>query len=157
MHPRAREFTQQVAEQFDEDIAVTEFEAGTETAADAADAIGCDVAQIASSLVFLVDDEPVVVVASGTTHVSEDRLARQHDGESVTLADPETVEAATGYPVGGVPPLCHDRELATLVDRSLLAHDTVWAAAGTAQAVFPIDPDRLAALADATVADIDRM
>ncbi|MEF8813737.1 MAG: YbaK/EbsC family protein [Halovenus sp.] len=93
MHPRAQECAGQVAEQFDEDIAVTEFEAGTETAADAADAIGCDVAQIASSLVFLVDDDPIVVVASGTTHVSEDRLATQQDGESVTLADPETVEA----------------------------------------------------------------
>lgn len=114
-------------------------------------------AQTASSLLFLVDDEPVVVVASGTTHVSEDRLATRLNGESVTLADPETVEAATGYPVGGVPPLCHDRELVTLVDRSLLAHDTVWAAAGTSQAVFPIDPDRLVALADATVADVDGM
>lgn len=154
MHERTQEFAATVAEEHDITVDVTEFESGTATAADAAEAIGCDVAQIASSLVFLVDDEPVLVVASGASHVSENRLADSLGGESVTLANPDTVEMVTGYQVGGVPPLAHEETLPTVIDETLLDHETVWAAAGTSQTVFPVDPDRLVALTGGTVESV---
>lgn len=154
MHPRAQEFAAEASEEHGLDVDVHEFEEGTKTAADAAEVVGCDVAQIASGLVFVADGEPVMVVTSGANRVSEDRLADVLDADSVEMADPETVREATGYGIGGVPPFCHDRDVRTVVDETLLAHDEVWAAAGTPQTVFPIDPDVLVELAAATPAAV---
>jgi prolyl-tRNA editing enzyme YbaK/EbsC (Cys-tRNA(Pro) deacylase) len=154
MHPRATAFAEQAATEFDLEVDVHEFPEGTKTAADAADVVGCDVAQIASGLVFVADGDPVMVVTSGANTVDEARLAALTDAESVLMADPETVREATGYSIGGVPPFCHDGSLPVYVDETLLAHDTVWAAAGTPETVFPIDPDRLVACADGTAATV---
>ncbi|MEF8785902.1 MAG: YbaK/EbsC family protein [Haloarculaceae archaeon] len=154
MHPRAEAFAEQAAEEFDIDVDVHEFPEGTKTAEDAASVVGCDVAQIASGLVFVADGDPVMVVTSGANRVSEARLAEQLDAESVEMADPETVRDATGYGIGGVPPFCHDTAIEVLIDETLLAHDEVWAAAGTPEAVFPLDPEQLAACADATPVDV---
>lgn len=132
------------------DVEVHEFEAGTKTAADAAAAIGCEVAQIASSLVFIADGEPVVVVTSGANRVSEERLAAAVGAGDVRMAAPDEVREATGWSIGGVPPFGHDRELRVLLDESLLEHETVWAAAGHPAGVFPIEPNRLREIADAT-------
>lgn len=154
MHPRAEEFAAAAAERHGVDVEVHEFPEGTKTAADAAAAVGCDVAQIASSLVFIADDEPVVVVTSGANRVSEARLADTLEAGSVRMADPEEAREATGWSIGGVPPFVHDRDLRVLVDETLLAHDEVWAAAGTPQGVFPIAPDRLVELAGAEPAAV---
>jgi len=154
MHPRAEEFADRAAEQFGIDIDVHEFDEGTKTAADAAEVVGCDVAQIASSLVFVAGGEPVVVVTSGANRVDEARLAAELGVETVEMADPEAVREATGYGIGGVPPFCHDRTLRVLVDETLLDHTEVWAAAGTPQTVFPIAPDRLVDLAEGTPAAV---
>lgn len=156
MHPTAGRFAEAAADRYGLDVEVHEFEDGTKTAADAAEAIDCAVAQIASSLVFVVDGEPVVVVTSGANRVSEDRLAELlDDGDvSVEMADPETAKAATGWSIGGVPPICHDTDVSVLVDETLLDHETVWAAAGTPDAVWPVDPETLVELAGATVADV---
>jgi len=154
MHPRAEEFAEQARKRYDIEVDVHEFEEGTKTAEDAADVVGCDVAQIASGLVFVADDDPVMVVTSGANRVSEDRLAAELDADSVEMADPETVREATGYGIGGVPPFCHDGDIRTLIDETLLDHAQVWAAAGTPQTVFPIAPDRLVELADATPAAV---
>jgi prolyl-tRNA editing enzyme YbaK/EbsC (Cys-tRNA(Pro) deacylase) len=154
MHSRAAAFAEQAAAEFGLDVDVHEFPEGTKTAADAAAVVGCDVAQIASGLVFVADGDPVMVVTSGANTVDEERLAALTDAEAVSMADPETVREATGYSIGGVPPFCHDGSLPVYVDETLLAHDTVWAAAGTPEAVFPIDPDRLVACADGTVATV---
>jgi prolyl-tRNA editing enzyme YbaK/EbsC (Cys-tRNA(Pro) deacylase) len=156
MHERAEAFAAALEERYDLSVSVQEFPDGTKTAADAAAAIGCETAQIASSLVFLVEDEPVVAVVSGANRVDESALASALDrpDASVGMADPDRVREATGYAIGGVPPLCHDRPLTTLFDRSLLEHETVWAAAGTPQAVFPVDPERLVSFSGATVADL---
>ncbi|MFB6353852.1 MAG: YbaK/EbsC family protein [Halobacteriales archaeon] len=154
MHPRAEEFAAAARERHGVDVDVHEFDEGTKTAADAADAIGCDVAQIASSLVFVVDGEPVVVVTSGANRVSEDRLAAALDAADARMAEPAEVREATGWSIGGVPPFCHERELRVLVDETLLDHDKVWAAAGTPEGVFPIAPDRLVAIADAQAAAV---
>jgi prolyl-tRNA editing enzyme YbaK/EbsC (Cys-tRNA(Pro) deacylase) len=154
MHPRAAEFAEQAAQEFDIAIDVHEFPEGTKTAEDAASVVGCDVAQIASGLVFVADGEPVMVVTSGANQVSEERLAERLDADSVEMADPETVRDATGYGIGGVPPFCHDTAIEVLIDETLLAHEEVWAAAGTPEAVFPLGPEQLAACADATPADV---
>ena len=150
MHPRAEEFAAAAADEYDFAVDVHEFDEGTKTAADAATAIGCDVAQIASSIVFDADGEAVVVVTSGANRVDEDRLAGAVGASSVEMADPDAVRAATGYSIGGVPPFGHAGDPPVYVDETLLDFDEVWAAAGTPAAVFPIDPERLVELARAT-------
>lgn len=154
MHPRAQEFRDRATDRFGIDLGIYEFPEGTKTAEDAASVVGCDVGAIASGLVFVADGDPVMVVTSGANRVSEAALAEELGVREVGMADPGTVREATGYAIGGVPPFGHDRELPTFVDEDLLAYDEVWAAAGTPEAVFPIDPDRLVAFAGAKPADV---
>lgn len=135
-------------------IDVHRYPAGTRTAADAAAAIGCDVAQIVKSLVFATETGPVLVLTSGANRVDTTAVARLLDIPSVTRADADQVRAATGYAIGGTPPFGHPNVLPTLVDQDLLAHDTVWAAAGSPDSVFPLTPNLLVELTDGTVADI---
>ena len=151
MHPRAATFAERAREEYGFDPAVEEFPDGTKTAADAADAVGCDVAQIASSLVFEVDGSLVVSVTSGANRVSEPALGAAFDAsaDEVTMAAPERIKEALGWSIGGVPPFCHDERVPVVVDETLLEFDTVWAAAGTPTAVFPIAPETLLEYADA--------
>ncbi|WP_436924611.1 YbaK/EbsC family protein [Halosimplex amylolyticum] len=152
MHPRAEEFARRAADR-GVDVEIHEFPEGTKTAADAAEAIGCDVAQIASSIA-MVADELVVVVTSGAHRVSEARLAalRGVSPDDVRMADADEVKATLGWAIGGVPPFCHETRVPVYLDERLREFETVWAAAGTPEAVFPIDPDQIEALADATPA-----
>jgi prolyl-tRNA editing enzyme YbaK/EbsC (Cys-tRNA(Pro) deacylase) len=137
---------------------VVELPASTRTARDAAAAIGCRVEEIAKTVVFRRDDdgEPVIVLASGTTRVDERRLSDLL-GTAVRQADPDFVRAATGYAIGGVPPLGHARPLLTVVDAGLLAHEVVWAAAGTPHAVFALTPGQLAAAVGGRVAEVAKL
>ena len=155
MHRRAAAFAERADEEHDFAVDVHEFPAGTKTASDAAAAIGCDVAQIASSLVFVVPD-PVVVVTSGANRVSEAKLAgiREVDESAVEMADADTVREITGWSIGGVPPFCHDSSVPVYMDDTLREFATVWAAAGTPEAVFPIAPERLREFADARPVDV---
>ena len=121
-----------------------EFPAGTRTAADAAAAVGCDVGAICKSLVFRVGDEPLLVIASGANRVDEERFG-------AVKADAAFVREQTGFAIGGVPPYGHPRPLRTILDEDLLGYETVWAAAGTPTAVFPIAPDELVRRTCATV------
>ena len=134
---------------------VREFPQGTRTAAEAAAAIGCEVAQIAKSLVFRARQlgRPVLVIASGANRVDEKAVAALI-GEKIGRADADFVRAATGFAIGGVPPLGHDTPPVTLIDRDLLAVDEIWAAAGTPNAVFRLTPEDLVALTGGRVADI---
>ncbi len=154
MHERAREFAETACDRYDFDPAVREFEAGTKTAKAAADAIGCRVAQIASSIVVTDGEAVAVVVTSGANRLDTDRVADVLGWADADLADPETVREATGWAIGGVPPFCHASDLPTLLDETLLEFDEVWAAAGTPAAVFPVDPERLAELAAAEPAAV---
>ena len=156
MHERAREFSERAREEYDFDPEVKEFPEGTKTAADAAAAIGCDVAQIASSIAMRADDQLVVVVTSGANRVSEAKLAdiRGVPESAVEMADAGEIKAALGWSIGGVPPFCHDYERPVYVDETLTEFDTVWAAAGTPEAVFPIDPAELVDLSGGEVADV---
>jgi prolyl-tRNA editing enzyme YbaK/EbsC (Cys-tRNA(Pro) deacylase) len=129
------------------------FPDGTKTAADAAAAIGVEVGQIVKSLVFLVDDAPVMALVAGDNQLDERKLAAVHGG-TVSRADADVVRAATGFPIGGVPPIGHATELPVYVDADLLRWDEVWAAAGTWTDVFPIPPDELVRASGGTVVDL---
>src|SRR5262245_24641921 len=116
----------------------------TRTASDAAVAIGCRVEQIAKSLVFRRADSnrPVLIIASGPNRVDE-QLASSYLKASIAKADADFVRSATGFAIGGVPPVGHDVPVETLIDEDLLQFDTIWAAAGTPHAVFSVDPEEL--------------
>jgi len=130
------------------------FPEGTKTAADAARAVGCDVAQIVKSLVFMAGDRPVLALTSGRNRVDTAKLAELLGADDVRRATPEQARFATGFAVGGTPPFGHPQPLAAYIDRELLRHEQVWAAAGTPDSVFPIAPKELERLAGATEADI---
>jgi prolyl-tRNA editing enzyme YbaK/EbsC (Cys-tRNA(Pro) deacylase) len=121
----------------------------THTAAEAAAACGCGLGEIVKSLIFRgTSDRPLLLLVAGTNRVDE-AVAGAAIGEPLARADADFVRAATGYAIGGIPPFGPARPIATWLDRDLLAHDRVWAAAGTANTLFRIDPaelrDRLAA------------
>ena len=119
---------------------IRRFPEGTKTAAAAAMAIGCDVAQIVKSLVFMADDRPVMAFTSGANRVDESKLAAIVGAAGVRRATPEEARAATGFAVGGTPPFGHPERLTCVVDHDLLVWDEIWAAAGTPDSVFPLAP-----------------
>ena len=137
-------------------ISVTRFPEGTRTATDAARAVGCDVAQIVKSLVFVAGDAPIVALVSGADRLSVAGLARvlHVEPSSVRRATGDEARAATGYAIGGVPPLGHAQPLTVLMDRALLGFDVVWAAAGLPDAVFSVAPAELQRAARAEVVEI---
>lgn len=133
---------------------VMEFEQTTRSAADAAAAIGCTVQQIAKSILFkAASGGPVLVVASGPNRVDEAKVAAAL-GEAIGKADADFVRAATGFAIGGVPPLGHAQPARTLIDDDLLKLSTIWAAAGTPNAVFQLTPDELVHMTGGTVVDV---
>ncbi len=136
------------------DLDVRRYPEGTHTAEDAARAIGCEVAQIVKSLVFLAAGDPVVVLVSGSDRVDETKLAAVLGAYSARRATANEAREATGFVVGGVPPFGHVSAVPVVVDDALLRHDTVWAAAGVPDAVFPIAPADLVRLSGATEADV---
>lgn len=132
---------------------ITEFAESTRTAEQAAAAVNAVVGQIVKSLVFLAGERPVLALVSGANRVDTQRLAAIAGG-LITRADADLVRQATGYSIGGVPPIGHTASLATYLDRDLLQYEQVWAAAGTPNAVFPIAPDELQRITGAAVADL---
>lgn len=118
---------------------IRELSASTRTAEEAATAVGTTVPRIVKSLVFLADDTPILALVSGSNLLDTERLGTAL-GKRISRADAATVRAATGFAIGGVPPLGHATALDVLIDRDLLQFDVVWAAAGTPHAVFPIAP-----------------
>ncbi|MFF1302250.1 YbaK/EbsC family protein [Streptomyces sp. NPDC058307] len=133
---------------------VRRFPDATRTAAEAAAAIGCELSQICKSLIFVADGVPVLVLMDGASRVDLERVREELGAAKVTRAKAEVVREATGYAIGGVPPFGHRTKTRVLADRSLFAHDLVWAAAGTPYAVFPITPKDLVAYAGATLVDV---
>ena len=132
---------------------IVELSQSTRTASEAAAAIGTSVPRIVKSLVFLADGEPIVVLASGANRVDTTRLAGELE-KRVERADAERVRSATGFSIGGVAPLGYPSPLDVVLDRDLLQYDEVWAAAGTPNAVFPIQPSELVRVTGARVLDI---
>ncbi|MGM9466087.1 YbaK/EbsC family protein [Streptomyces murinus] len=130
------------------------FPEGTRTAVEAAAAVGCELSQICKSLVFAADGVPVLVLMDGASRVDVEWVREELGVEKVGRADAQAVREVTGYAIGGVPPFGHRTSTRVLADRSLLAHDVVWAAAGTPYAVFPIEPKQLVTHAQATLVDV---
>ena len=124
-------------------IETRKFPEGTKTAQDAADAIGVGVGQIVKSLVFGVDDEIVMALVSGSNQLDEKKLAAAAGGAKCKRVDADAVRAATGFPIGGVPPLGLATQIRVFIDPDLLQYDEVWAAAGTWNDVFPVSPSQL--------------
>ena len=127
---------------------------GTRTSQDAADQLGCDVANIAKSIVFAGQEGAVVVITSGANRVERKRTLKRLLGYKPSMTDAEYIIENTGYAPGGVPPFGHMKPCTVLMDEDLLQYDMVRGAGGTAQTVFPISPDDLLSLSGAVVADI---
>jgi prolyl-tRNA editing enzyme YbaK/EbsC (Cys-tRNA(Pro) deacylase) len=152
MHPNAQR-VQSVLTSLGSASQVQELAASTRTAVEAAAALGTTVAQIAKSLVFLSGEDPVLVIASGTNRVSQEKVAALLGG-SVRRADADAVKRLTGFPIGGVAPVGHTAPLRVVIDQDLLQYPEVWAAAGTPHAVFRTTPDELVRITGGTVADV---
>lgn len=133
---------------------VVEFAQTTRSAAEAAAAVGCTVGQIAKTIVFRgADERAVVVIASGPNRVDEKKVAALLN-LALRKADAEFVRAETGYVIGGVSPAGLPGHCRVLIDRDLAAHEKIWAAAGTPNAVFALTPDELVRLSGGIVADV---
>jgi prolyl-tRNA editing enzyme YbaK/EbsC (Cys-tRNA(Pro) deacylase) len=147
IHPTAARFRQRLHDRGLE-IEVVTLPDSTRTAPEAAAAVGVEVGQIVKSLVFVRDEEPVIVLCAGDRRVAADRLG-------LRPANADQARAVTGYSIGGVPPLGHEREFETIIDESLARFDTVWCAAGTPYSVFGIAPHALIeAIPRASVIDV---
>ena len=125
----------------------------TRTAAEAAAAVGCSVGEIAKSLVFRAGERAVVAVMSGDNRLDTGKLAGAL-GEEVSRADADFVRAATGFAIGGVPPLRYATPVTVFMDADLYRFDRVWAAAGSPFSVFAIEPARLRDTGGAAVLDL---
>lgn len=136
------------------EVAVRRFPEGTRTADDAARAIGCSVDQIVKSLVFMADGQPLLALVSGANRADLQRLGAAANASEVRRATGDEARTAGGYAIGGVPPFGHPQPLTVLIDRDLLAHDVLWAAAGLPDAVFALSPDDLVRVSGGRVVDL---
>jgi prolyl-tRNA editing enzyme YbaK/EbsC (Cys-tRNA(Pro) deacylase) len=132
---------------------IEEFPSSTRTAQEAAATVGTGVGQIVKSLLFLAGGSPVMALVSGVNRLDTQRLAAL-SGAEIGKANAEAVRQATGYSIGGVPPIGFPTPIPTFIDRDLLQYDIVWAAAGTPRHVFPITPHELVRITGGTVADL---
>jgi prolyl-tRNA editing enzyme YbaK/EbsC (Cys-tRNA(Pro) deacylase) len=153
MHPNVSRVTE-AARRAGLEIGVERFPEGTRTAVDAARAVGCEVAQIVKSLVFVADQRPVLALVSGANRLDPMKLAAALEAREVRRASGDEARAATGYAIGGVPPFGHVAPLDVLVDRDLLGHDRLWAAAGLPDAVFAVTPEALIQASGGRIADL---
>jgi prolyl-tRNA editing enzyme YbaK/EbsC (Cys-tRNA(Pro) deacylase) len=149
LHPTAQRFQSRLRD-LGLDAEVRELADSTRTAQEAADAVGVEVGQIVKSLVFVDDEGPVLCLCAGDRRVETSKL-----GTGVRQAKGNEVREATGYAIGGVPPLGHDRPVRTIIDVSLRRFETVWCAGGTPHAVFPVATEALiAAIPGADLKDV---
>jgi prolyl-tRNA editing enzyme YbaK/EbsC (Cys-tRNA(Pro) deacylase) len=133
-------------------VNVQRLAASTRTVKEAALAVGCEEGEIAKSIVFVCDGDPVLCVASGKHRIDQEKVADTLDCAEVRQATADEVRAATGYAIGGVPPCGHD--LPVIFDAALLDHERVWAAAGDPHSLFEVDPRALASCVQAQVVAI---
>ena len=146
LHPTAARLQGRLRER-ELDVVVQMLPASTRTVPEAAAAVGCEVGQIVKSLVFMRGDEPVMVLCAGDRRVAADRLG-------LRPATADEARAGTGFAIGGIPPLGHDRPLETLIDASLRRFDTLWCAAGTPHAVFRCSASELAQFSGGKFVDV---
>lgn len=138
-----------------QDFVVQEMPSSTRTASDAAESIGCTVSQIAKSVIFKHGEtgEPVLVVASGSNMVCADKV-KEATGIILTKADASFVREKVGYAIGGVPPVAHHSSVHTILDNDLNQYSEIWAAAGTPNSVFKLNPQKLGELTQGQWVDL---
>lgn len=151
--PQAAERVQAALSELGLYAEVRELPQSTRTAPEAARAVGVRVGQIVKSLIFMADEEPVLVCASGSNRVSLEKLGKLV-GRPVRQASPDEVKEATGFAIGGVPPIGHRRLLKAFIDRDLMQYEEIWAAAGTPHAVFRTTPHELLQITKGQLVDI---
>jgi prolyl-tRNA editing enzyme YbaK/EbsC (Cys-tRNA(Pro) deacylase) len=134
------------------DVELKTLDASTATVQQAADAIGSEVGQIAKSIVFVMDGEPVVVVASGRHRIDRNKVCEALDCAEGRQASADEVRGATGFPIGGVPPIGHG--LPVVFDSALLEYDVIYAAGGDANTLFEVAPRELAGALHALIASV---
>ena len=145
---------QDVLDTFKLEHHVIELEIPVKTAQQAADAVGCSVAQIAKSLIFISESgKPVLVIASGVNRVNETRVATIL-GESIARATPDFVRSSTGFAIGGIPPVGHAVQPVVVIDQDLLEFVSIWAAAGHPNSLFELNPTHLEQMTGGMVANI---
>jgi prolyl-tRNA editing enzyme YbaK/EbsC (Cys-tRNA(Pro) deacylase) len=134
------------------DYTVIEHAESTRTAQEAADRAGCELGQIVKSLIFKGKDsgKPILVLTSGANRVDEKRIS-EHSGEAIGRADADFVRAVTGFAIGGVPPVGHLQKMETYIDEDFLGYPTIWAAAGTPNAIFELKTEDLQKMTDGKV------
>jgi len=137
------------------DYTVIEHAESTRTALEAAERAGCELGQIVKSLIFKgkQSGKPILVLTSGANRVNEKRI-REYAGEGIGKADADFVRAVTGYAIGGVPPLGHVQQMETYLDEDFLQYETVWAAAGTPNAIFELKTSDLQKMTGGKVAGV---
>lgn len=134
---------------------VVEYAESTRTSQEAADRAGCSLGQITKSMIFKgkTTQKPILVLTSGANRVDEKRISG-YAGESITRAEPDFVRSVTGFAIGGVPPIGHIQPMETYLDEDLMQYDTIWAAAGTPNAIFELTPSQLQDMTGGTVAQV---
>jgi len=137
------------------DYTVIEHTESTRTAQEAADRAGCEIGQIVKSLIFKGKDsgKPILVLTSGANRVDEKRIS-EYAGEPIGRADADFVRAVTGFAIGGVPPLGHLQKMETYIDEDFLKYQTIWAAAGTPNAIFELETEDLQKMTEGKVAGV---
>jgi prolyl-tRNA editing enzyme YbaK/EbsC (Cys-tRNA(Pro) deacylase) len=149
LHPTAQKLQQRLQDQ-GLDVEIQELSDSTRTAQEAADAVGAELGQIVKSLVFMDGGSALLCLCAGDRRVDTAKL-----GYAVRQAKPDEVREATGFAVGGVPPLGHDRPVRTVIDESLRRFEILWCAGGTPHSVFPVETDELLqAIPDGHVRDV---
>ncbi|MCL6477115.1 MAG: YbaK/EbsC family protein [Peptococcaceae bacterium] len=131
-----------------------EMDEDTRTSELAAAALGVEVGQIAKSILFMADGEPVLVVASGDMKIKSGRLKRLTGASKIKMADPETVKSVTGFEVGGVCPLALPQRVKIYLDDSMKRFAVVYAAAGTHRSVLPVNMEQLQTITGGEWADL---
>ena len=134
------------------DYTVIEHTESTRTAQEAADRAGCELGQIVKSLIFKGKDsgKPILVLTSGANRVEEKRIS-EYAGEAIGRADADFVRLVTGFAIGGVPPVGHPQRMETYIDEDFLQYQTIWAAAGTPNAIFELKTEDLQKMTDGRV------
>lgn len=138
-------------------LKVIEFPESTRTSKEAAEVVGCELGQIAKSIVFKgkESNKPVLVIASGKNRVNEKKI-KEYMGEKIEKADANFVLQNTGFPIGGVPPVGHKSYIKPFIDEDLMEYDEIWAAAGTPYSVFKLTPKDLLKITDGIVASVKK-
>jgi prolyl-tRNA editing enzyme YbaK/EbsC (Cys-tRNA(Pro) deacylase) len=137
------------------DYTVIEHAESTRTAQEAADRAGCELGQIVKSLIFKAQNSgrPILVLTSGANRVDEKRIS-EYAGEPIGRADADFVRTVTGFAIGGVPPIGHIQKMETYLDEDFLKYQTVWAAAGTPNAIFELKTEDLQKMTSARTARV---